>query len=265
MLIPCVIAAVFVLPSTGFAAVMGMFVVLGAVEWGHIAKLPPPWRATVLTVTVVAMLSALMVTDYLQPPAASVIAGGALIYWLMALSWVVGTERGASLKALDSTTVRAFAGWLTLLPAWVAMVALHRIDAWLVMWLMIVIWVADSAAYFAGRRFGRHRLAPKVSPGKSWEGVLAGVFAVACLAAAVAISQWSSLSGSIGFIVLSVAIAALSVLGDLTESLFKRRSAVKDSGRLIPGHGGVLDRIDSLTAAAPGFVLGWHVLGLTAP
>jgi phosphatidate cytidylyltransferase len=123
--------------------------------------------------------------------------------------------------------------------------------------LLLLIWAADTGAYFAGRRWGRHRLAPAISPGKTLEGVwgaLAGAVVVA-----LGFGVWWGLEAvrSAGLVVLSVAVASISIAGDLLESNWKRLADLKDSGTLLPGHGGVLDRIDSMTAAAPFFALGW--------
>ena len=120
----------------------------------------------------------------------------------------------------------------------------------------MLVWAADSGAYFSGRAFGKRKLAPKVSPGKSWEGVVGGLITALVLAFVFIHFFGDSLVGErnvSGFDILSVATVAISVLGDLTESMFKRESGVKDSSQLIPGHGGVLDRIDSLTASVPFF------------
>ena len=120
----------------------------------------------------------------------------------------------------------------------------------------MLVWAADSGAYFSGRAFGKRKLAPKVSPGKSWEGVVGGLITALVLAFVFIHFFGDSLVGErniSGFVILSVATVAISVLGDLTESMFKRESGMKDSSQLIPGHGGVLDRIDSLTAAVPFF------------
>jgi phosphatidate cytidylyltransferase len=129
----------------------------------------------------------------------------------------------------------------------------------LLLYLLVLIAAADVGAYFGGRLFGRHKLAPQVSPGKTWEGFVAGVVAAACVAVAGAIifdmPFWP-------WLVLCLLVAVVSVIGDLTESMFKRHVGLKDSGRLLPGHGGLLDRIDSLTAAAPTFLLGLLALGL---
>jgi phosphatidate cytidylyltransferase len=160
--------------------------------------------------------------------------------------------------------LRALAGDLILVPAWGALVALHGQEphgpAW-VLFLAALVWLADIGAFFAGRRWGRRKLAVRVSPGKSWEGVAGGVLAALAGAAVAVVLAGEPLHQVPILFVLVVVTVAASVLGDLTESLFKREAGLKDSGGLLPGHGGVLDRIDSLLAAAPVFVLGLVWLG----
>jgi phosphatidate cytidylyltransferase len=156
----------------------------------------------------------------------------------------------------------AVQGLLVLVPAWFSFVVLRCYDPggrWFVLALLLVVWAADASAYFAGRAFGRHRLAPGISPGKSWEGFVAGL-AGAALAGAVA-GIWSPVGPAV-LAPLAAVAALVSVVGDLVESRLKRAAGAKDSGRLIPGHGGLLDRIDSLTAAAPMFALGLGLLGV---
>jgi len=149
--------------------------------------------------------------------------------------------------------------------AFVALTGLHEISdygAYYILILLLLIWIADIAAYFTGKKFGKHKLAPYVSPGKTWEGV-AGA-AIAVLVAAVIIGTFLHFPSPklVMFALLVLITIALSILGDLTESLFKRRAGMKDSSRLLPGHGGVLDRIDSLMAAAPVFLLGLMQAGI---
>ena len=157
----------------------------------------------------------------------------------------------AGVSATTSARLRGgLAGWLVLVPAGAALAALHARPGGpaLVMTLLAVVWAADSGAWLAGRRFGRTRLAPRVSPGKTWEGVAGGLLAGAAAGAAAA--WWFPLTSWV-LLLAAVLAAGASVVGDLYESLCKRRAGVKDSGRLLPGHGGLLDRIDGLTAAAP--------------
>jgi phosphatidate cytidylyltransferase len=154
------------------------------------------------------------------------------------------------------------AGVLALVPAWLALVRL-RLDVprgaeWM-LFTLILVFAADIGAFFAGRRYGRVRLAPAVSPGKTWEGVLGG----AAMSALVALagSEWFGVPVQ-SFLPLCLATVAFSIVGDLTESLLKRFAGVKDSGTLFPGHGGVMDRIDSVTGAAPVLLFGLSVLGV---
>ncbi len=186
------------------------------------------------------------------------------VYPLMMLAsvwWIVTAARIVFAPDRLGVGMTVVAGWLTLLPAVVAVAKLYehlRVDGnWYFLILVSLVAAADIGAYFAGRRFGRRKLAPLVSPGKTWEGVLGGAAAVSAVALGwVAVGLFPS-----RFVLVALAVFAASVVGDLSESLFKRSVGVKDSGTLLPGHGGVLDRIDSLTAAAPVYVLGLHWIG----
>jgi phosphatidate cytidylyltransferase len=156
---------------------------------------------------------------------------------------------------------------VVLLPAWIglAYLRLDQAGSWLILYVIALVACADIGAYFAGRAFGRHKMAPAVSPGKTLEGLAGGITAVALFALLIsAIALPAAISPS-AFLLLSMATALASVLGDLVESMVKRHRGVKDSGTLLPGHGGVLDRIDSLAAAIPVFAFGMvivHTRGL---
>ncbi|AMN47356.1 phosphatidate cytidylyltransferase [Steroidobacter denitrificans] len=181
-----------------------------------------------------------------------------LAWWLLALIWVVVAPRRVNRLSAG------VAGLFVLVPAWLALVRLHAMAPALMLFLLLLAVSADIGAYFVGRRYGRHKLAPQVSPGKTWEGVCGGLLASAGMAA-IGVAWFSAdpgLTNPAGFIGLCVAVVAASIIGDLTESMFKRHAGLKDSGTLLPGHGGVLDRIDSITAAAPMFLLGLERLGL---
>ncbi len=179
--------------------------------------------------------------------------------WCMALAWVF-----ASPPRVGPITVAA-RGLLAISFAWLAL-ARMRID-WpqgghAVMYTLLIVWLADSGAYFAGRTFGRRKLAPAVSPGKTWAGLWGGLLVCAVLALVIA-QLWRL--PALPLLLVTVVAGVFSVVGDLTESLCKRYAGVKDSGNLIPGHGGVLDRFDSLLAAAPLLMLGVELLpGLRA-
>jgi phosphatidate cytidylyltransferase len=151
-------------------------------------------------------------------------------------------------------------GLLILLPAWQGLILIKQwpLGNWLILAVMVLVWGADIGAYFSGKAFGKRKLAPKVSPGKSWEGVYGGLAASLLITAIVGVTRgWSGSQFVFGLLGAAV-VVFISVVGDLTESMFKRQSGIKDSSNLLPGHGGVLDRIDSLTAAIPVFaVLLW--------
>jgi phosphatidate cytidylyltransferase len=184
----------------------------------------------------------------------------ALAFWIYAVQRLLRFAGDAGLR--DGRSASALSGLLVLVPTGVALVALHRsgeAGPGLVLLLLVLVWAADSGAYFAGKRWGRRKLAPTVSPGKTVEGVCGGL----TLAMVAAISGWYVLQpGTLALgpaIAISLATVVFSIVGDLYESMLKRQHSVKDSGTLLPGHGGMLDRIDSLTAASPVFALG--VLG----
>jgi phosphatidate cytidylyltransferase len=259
VLIPVVVAAILWLPTAGFAMLLGAFAVVGGHEWCRVGQLPRALHTVFvgsLTVALIGGYFALHSNVFVQ-----IILAMAILWWLLAFVAVVAWQRDTGFAWFEFAAVRVGAGVLILYPSWVSLVWLHEQRPTMVLFVMVLIWVADSAAYFAGRQFGRRKLASRVSPGKSWEGVAGGLLAVMCLAAGVAVASDHSMEVSALFVGLSFVVAVASVLGDLIESLFKRRAGVKDSGTLIPGHGGVLDRIDSLTAAGPCFALGWLLSG----
>ena len=185
----------------------------------------------------------------------------ALACWLVAAVWVWRYERRGVSPRLGTIAHMVF-GMVIIIVAWWAISVLHHHAGGSgVLALFVLIWTADTAAYFAGRRFGRRKLAPRVSAGKTWEGVWGALIAVAAMA--LVVSAWipGAGQGRFQYVLLALLTVSISILGDLTESLFKRLSGKKDSGTWLPGHGGVLDRIDSLTAAAPVYVTGLAWLG----
>jgi phosphatidate cytidylyltransferase len=151
-----------------------------------------------------------------------------------------------------STALAAVCGALVIVPAWFSVDWLYRFSNLSLLTVLIIVVAADSGAYFAGKFFGKVKLAPAISPGKTWEGVMGGMFVVTLLGIAAALQTGNSIAVLLPFFVV---VAVLSIVGDLTVSVFKRNAGVKDSGKLFPGHGGVLDRIDSVAAASPAFAL----------
>lgn len=237
------------------AAVLAVLWLAGVWEWGGFAKLPAAGRAGY---TVLFAVSMAIAWPWLGDQALGLMLAAALVWWLFAFVLVVRYPRSFS------STFVALAGIIVLLPSWALLVRLHSegvLGAELAFTLLLIVWAADVGAFVCGRLLGRTKLAPAVSPGKTWEGVTGGLV-TAGLAAGFA-AAWLGLPTS-RLVALGVATALISVLGDLTQSMFKRNVGLKDSGRLLPGHGGVLDRIDSLTAAVPAFVVGLWALNLMA-
>ncbi len=236
-----------------------------ALEWAGLARLSGGVRlayavaAAALGATLLAAAPPLPSTGWPDGILVAV-CGVATLFWLaLALPWVVQRWPARSRAAL------AAAGVVVLGGVWIALVELQARSPWLVLAAMAIVWIADTAAYFTGRAFGRRKLAPLVSPGKTWEGVWGALAAVVVYAfALVPFARAAGYDGPTGpiavvaWIALVLALALMSVLGDLYESWLKREAGVKDSGRLLPGHGGVLDRVDALLAAMPPAALAAH-------
>nr|VFJ56996.1 MAG: phosphatidate cytidylyltransferase [Candidatus Kentron sp. DK]VFJ57941.1 MAG: phosphatidate cytidylyltransferase [Candidatus Kentron sp. DK] len=261
---PLAVLGILFLSNRHFALALGVVVLLGAWEWGALAGQSHRGGRVAYVLATGLALYALSRWNESFPPGWLLLSTVALAWWGVALVRVIRFERAAGTEPREGTVAGILMGWLILLPFWGALVAIHRhpeTGSLLVIVLMTLIWGADSGAYFAGRRFGRHRLAPRTSPGKSWEGVAGGLVAALLLSGAIGLFAGLSLRQVLAFIALSLVTVLLSVLGDVTESLFKRRAGVKDSGNLLPGHGGILDRIDSLTTAAPFFALALYLAG----
>ncbi|MFT3905502.1 MAG: phosphatidate cytidylyltransferase [Steroidobacteraceae bacterium] len=252
----CLIAAVLYAPARLTAAVLGLIVLAGGWEWSAFLRAPIALRAAyVALVALAALLGLKLLVDTRN---FLLLMSLAALGWCLALLWILLAPSRAPRWAAG------LAGVLALVPTWLALV---RIDAhwprgaqW-TLFVLLLAFAADTGAFFAGRRFGRHRLAPRVSPAKTWEGV-AGGLSLAALAA-LAGAHWFALPW-LPFLGLCLLAGVFSIVGDLTESLLKRNSGLKDSGRLFPGHGGVLDRIDSVTAATPVMWLGLWWLGVGA-
>ena len=247
VLLPLVLAAIYLLPLGGFAAAFWLIVGVAAHEWAGLAGL----SSRLLRAGYVLVLALLSAVVWWQPQfRAGVLIVGAL-FWLLAVGAVLTYPASGRLL---TRTVLVGSGWLVLLAAWTALVVVRDRAAgahWLV-WLLVLVWAADIGAYFAGRSFGRRKLAPAVSPGKTWEGAAGGAL-LAALATGGALTGagiWSP--DWFGYI---LALVGISVFGDLFESVLKRHRGVKDSGTILPGHGGALVRVDSLLAVLPFFAL----------
>jgi phosphatidate cytidylyltransferase len=258
VLLGILLVVFFRLPQAAAIGLLGIFVVAAAWEWGgFIGPQAMPWRV-VFAGVVTASITLLGITTPRPLPVLPLL-WAALLWWVYAAALVLRYPVPLPVAG------RLPCGLMVLLPAWVAMLALLRGPGGgpaLLLLAFAVIWAADAGAYFAGRHFGRIRLAPRVSPGKTWEGVAGGLIATALIAAGGA---WVLSLPVLPLIVISVASAGLSIIGDLTVSMFKRTVGLKDSGSLFPGHGGVLDRVDSVAAAMPLFVVLAAWFGLFRP
>jgi len=233
--------------------VLGLLWLAGAWEWAGFAKLGSAAR---LLYTALFALGLALGWRWLGADAARIVLVAALAWWVVAFGLVLRFPQtfGATFVALVGIVVL----WTSFVLL-VGLLAAGGFGAELAFGLLLVVWAADVGAYAFGRLFGSTKLAPAVSPGKTWEGLAGGLLAAGLAAAATA--AWLELPIP-KLVVLGIATALVSVLGDLTQSMFKRNAGLKDSGKLLPGHGGVLDRIDSLTAAVPVFVGGLWALGL---
>ena len=260
ILAPVVILAVLALPPRGFALALGLILLGGAWEWSALGGL----ATLAARLGYVALLGAALTLLGFLPEAgvAPLLLLVSLWWWLVAV-WLFRLRQIE--PGVGPAPGRLLAGLLVLAGPWLAMTQLHGASSRgpaLVLFLLILIWTADIAAYFAGRRWGRTKLAPVLSPGKTWAGVLGAGAGAALLGLVLSYGLGLAPLATLGALLLCLATAFISVVGDLFESLLKRRQGVKDSGQLLPGHGGLLDRIDSLTAAAPFFVLGLIWLGV---
>jgi len=261
VLVAIVAAAVLYLPPAGFALFVALIILIGAWEWSTLLKLTRPARVAYLAV-MAALMAALQSTsiDLLLP-----LMLVSALWWLVAFSLVLRYPDGGTWW--QRRAVALGIGLLVLVPGFVALNALREMERYplVIAGFIVLVAAADSFAYFTGRAFGRRRLAPRVSPNKSWEGVYGGM--AGCVALGLVVLNWLVPPGEAGLsywptaVVGLVLLAAFSVVGDLFESMFKRHCQVKDSGNLLPGHGGVLDRLDSLTAALPIYVLILNTLG----
>lgn len=264
MLAPVPILAVLFLPTPWLAAAVAALMLAGLWEWTAFAGLEEK-PARLLFLTANALLMAALVwgagPSLFTLKVASLVG---VVWWGFVLLWLARPRLGSA----DNHAARSFkllAGSLCVVPAWCALGWLHSEDPMGPRWALFalaLVWAADSGAYFAGSKWGKRKLAPSISPGKTWEGVYGGLAASVLLAVAVLPLlglAWSSLPA---LALLTLATFAISVAGDLFESLMKRHSGVKDSGAILPGHGGLMDRLDSLLAALPVFVVGKAWLGL---
>jgi phosphatidate cytidylyltransferase len=264
---PLAIAAVLLLPTPWMAALSAAAFLIGLWEWLRLTDIEDPIARGVLLVVNLLLMVALVW-------ASRSATGGSLVlfqimtmigvgWWCLAALWLRYYDF-ASDHATHARVFKLAAGTLSVIPAWCALALIHagqpHGNRWLLLALCIV-WAADTGAYFAGRRFGRNKLSPRISPNKTVEGLIGGIVAGMVLALIAAPFAGASAKQLPYIAIVAIWTILFSVVGDLFESLLKRHVGVKDSGHLIPGHGGVLDRIDSVLAALPVFALGQLLFG----
>lgn len=252
VVLPLLLACIFLLPNPGWALLMTVPTTLGALEWSKLAGYGRRTR-TLFTAAVLASCLLLIAvaaatgTLALAMNLATALFALALLFWAIVVPvWLYSKWR------VSQPLLLAVAGWIVLVPAWLAVVRLQQ-PAWLLLVVLGAVWTADTAAYFAGHRFGRNKLAPQISPGKTWEGVIGAYIAVLgyALAASLILQPSANAYDHLAVLLFACVLTAFGIIGDLFESWIKRQAGAKDSGQLLPGHGGVLDRVDSLTAALP--------------
>lgn len=252
ILIPLVIAGILYLPVIGIALIFGLLMLMGAWEWSRLSGVQSS-VVRVAYVTLIAAIFGLLWFDIGSLSQRQTLSNTAVVFWVLATIWVM-TPGLARAQSYFNTLIKLFAGIGVLAPSWYALVSIHaspQMGPQWILYILFLIWIADSGAYFAGRAYGRHKLAPIVSPGKTWEGA-AGAF-VLVLLYSLSAPLWLPVAADKGFTLvwMSLLLVPVSIIGDLFESLMKRQSGIKDSGNILPGHGGIMDRFDSLTAVFP--------------
>lgn len=243
------LAALFALPALAWGGLMLVMVAQGTVEWSRMAQLSASIAKGYWWASILAMAALLWADTQLegQPKLLlhlAVYAASALLWLITVPTWLIAGWK------VKQPVLMMIVGWMLLIPTALAMMDLRMESPWVLLFIMGLVWVADSAAYFTGRKFGKNKLAPSISPGKTWEGVGGALVGVTVYVVLIA----TSFAGIAQLPVLVLAAwwwVGLAVIGDLFESAVKRQAGLKDSGALLPGHGGLLDRIDALTSTLP--------------
>lgn len=265
LLAPLAILLILLVPTSVFACLLAAAFLAASWEWTRLAGMKSrPARGAWLVASLLVFIGLWIWRQQAWLWPTLIVAGVA--WWLLACVWLRHFAFGAA-PTPENRNLKLLAGAFVVFPAWVAALAIHGSEPHGHIWAflaMLLVWAADTGAYFAGSYFGKgkRKLAPQISPGKTWTGVY-GAFATSAVVAAVA--GWLLGVRDLrlaGLIVVTIVTVASSIVGDLLESLMKRHANVKDSGALFPGHGGLLDRLDSVFAALPVFALGKLLLGL---
>jgi phosphatidate cytidylyltransferase len=261
-LLPVVLGMLFVAGPAAWAAFATAIALVACWEWSRLCGFRPGARLAFLAGS--AAIAAVLAAGSLRGPAQVFANVAQASFVASAYFWIFAVPAWLALKLRPEPWASGLAGWFVVWPMWASLVVLREASPWILLAAAALVWVADIAAYFAGRRFGRRKLAPAISPGKTWEGVVGALLGV--LAYGVALDVWAHArpgpltplfepAAGLAAVGAMAALAALSVLGDLFESWMKRGAGRKDSSSLLPGHGGVLDRIDALTPTLPAAAL----------
>lgn len=253
LMVAALAATIFLLPPPAVAAVFGLVAVVAAWEWAGLMRLEASARLLYGAATAVFCWQTYMLGE-----------SGFLLFWSAAAAfWLLPAVLWLRYRwrLAGNDLIGYVLGVMLIVAAWAALVELHARGPWLLLAVMALAWVADSAAYFVGRAIGRRKLAPNISPGKTWEGVGGALVGAVVYGPAAAVATGllddTSPSRLLGIALLAALLTAIAIVGDLIESLLKRQAGLKDSSNILPGHGGILDRIDSQTSTLPFVALLW--------
>jgi len=261
-LLPLVLGMLFVAGPLAWAAFAAAIALIACWEWSRLCGFAPGARRLFLVLS--AAIGLALAAACLRGPPLVFANVAQASFVAAAYFWIFAVPAWLALRLRPEPWAAGLAGWFVIWPMWTALVVLRDAGPWILLAVAALVWIADIAAYFAGRRFGRHKLAPAISPGKTWEGVVGAMLGVLAYGVALDVfahahpgplaAPFESAWGAIAVLAMLV-LAGLSVLGDLFESWMKRGAGRKDSSSLLPGHGGLLDRIDALTATLPAAAL----------
>jgi len=261
-LLPLAISGILFLPTNYFALIVAVIFIIGAHEWTKIALISPIYNL-IFIISFTLLMLLLWTTSIAISSQLHWIIFFAVVFWLVSIYFIINFPRHKTLWS-NNLILKFLVGYMVLLPSWYALVLLKDLDkvyffntqvtgSELVLIMMVMIWVADTGAYFSGKKWGKTKLIPNVSPGKTRQGAYGAILSNCLISVVFVFSISQDILSSIYMAAFAAIIVMISIVGDLFESMYKRNSNIKDSGKILPGHGGVLDRIDSLTSVAPIF------------